>query len=83
MINVFDFNEQYIHVFDWQRLKISDMSPDSRAMDQLEQRCHDLDAKVRRVEEERDAVMVENDELHDKIAVIAQVRSVSKYCRAE
>ena len=56
---------------------------DSRAMDQLEQRCHDLDAKVRRVEEERDAVMVENDELHDKIAVIAQVRSVSKYCRAE
>lgn len=44
-------------------------------MDQLEQRCHDLDAKVRRVEEERDAVMVENDELHDKIAVIAQVRT--------
>ena len=49
-------------------------------MDQLEQRCHDLDAKVRRVEEERDAVMMENDELHDKIAVISQLRSVSNVC---
>ena len=52
-----------------------------RAMDQLEQRCHDLDAKVRRVEEERDAVMMENDELHDKIAVISQLRSVSRSVR--
>ena len=56
------------------------LSSDSRAMDQLEQRCHDLDAKVRRVEEERDAVMMENDELHDKIAVISQLRSVSNVC---
>jgi len=47
----------------------------ARAMDQMEQRCHDLDAKVRRVEEERDAVMMENDELHDKIAVISQIRN--------
>ena len=47
----------------------------------MEQRCHDLDAKVRRVEEERDAVMMENDELHDKIAVISQLRSVSRSVR--
>ena len=71
-------------VFQWHRLEISTYSLYSRAMDQLEQRCHDLDAKVRRVEEERDAVMMENDELHDKIAVISQLRSVSKYnCRAK
>ena len=36
-------------------------------MDELEQKCYDLDAKVRRVEEERDAVMNENDELHDQV----------------
>ncbi len=36
-------------------------------MDELEQKCYDLDAKVRRVEEERDAVMNENEELHDQV----------------
>ena len=76
MINVDDFYVQVIQFF----LCLLHLSADSRAMDQLEQRCHDLDAKVRRVEEERDAVMMENDELHDKIAVISQLRSVSNVC---
>jgi len=36
-------------------------------MDKLEQKCYDLDAKVRRVEEERDAVMNENEELTEQV----------------
>ena len=39
-------------------------------MDELEQKCYDLDTKVRRVEEERDAVMHENDELNDQISTL-------------
>ena len=39
-------------------------------MDELEQKCYDLDTKVRRVEEERDAVMHENDELQDQISTL-------------
>ena len=39
-------------------------------MDELEQRCYDLDAKVRRVEEERDAVMAENDDLQEQVGAL-------------
>jgi prefoldin subunit 5 len=44
-------------------------------MDDLEQRCHDLDAKARRIEEERDVVMMENDELHDRLNTFAAMRA--------
>ncbi len=43
-------------------------------MDELEQKCYDLDAKVRRVEEERDAVMNENEELHDQVRSVDQIQ---------
>jgi hypothetical protein len=37
-------------------------------VDELEQKCYDLDVKVRRVEEERDAVMNENEELNEQVS---------------
>ncbi len=46
---------------------------DASAMDELEQKCYDLDAKVRRVEDERDAVMNENDELQEQVAALRAV----------
>ncbi len=52
-------------------------------MDELEQRCHDLDAKVRRVEEERNAVMMENEELTDKIQAMAQLRASIEEARSD
>ncbi len=47
-------------------------------MDELEQKCYDLDAKVRRVEEERDAVMHENDDLQDQVR--AHLNYVTQPC---
>ena len=50
-------------------------------MDELEQKCYDLDTKVRRVEEERDAVMNENEDLQDQISTLKTlIEGEKKYC---
>ena len=38
------------------------------SMDELEQRCYDLDVKVRRVEDERDALVNENEDLQEQVS---------------
>ena len=39
-------------------------------MDELEQKCHDLEFKVRRLEEERNETLHENDDLQEQIDVL-------------
>ena len=39
-------------------------------VDELEQKCYDLDSKVRLVEEERDSLVLENDELQEQISAL-------------
>ena len=39
-------------------------------VDELEQKCYDLDSKVRLVEEERDSLVAENDELQEQISAL-------------
>ena len=41
-----------------------------KMMDELEQKCHDLEFKVRRLEEERNETLHENDDLQDQIDVL-------------
>ena len=38
-------------------------------MDDLEQKCHDLETKVRRLEEERNETMAENDDLQEQVSL--------------